>query len=298
MECQTNDAPEKSWVLRDHHPLWKKGVGCGMHQSNIICSSIGWLKEGSQSLEYGKNYDSYWNGELFVKQVLFMILYLCIHFTDSLPPSGRRKLFQHLNEHMVWGIKLTWWWITPKAILLIRRMHCVSHRWMWDLVGSRLACTMAGIFEMGKGLFNPWFSKQIMLNTQISWKESKQSSQNMDSIKELSEGNLPVNVIPIKLTAATKWILKLQPDFQQQESLIQEVIEATDHLCIFMPKFWDVVKKYLCENCDYTFDTLKENLPKALESVKLEVIHHGSIVCTGGWMLTDQGLAWPMHRCM
>jgi len=65
-----------------------------------------------------------------------------------------------------------------------------------------------------------------------------------------------------------------------------------------MPKFWDVVKKYLCENCDYTFDTLKENLPKALESVKLEVIHHGSIVCTGGWMLTDQGLAWPMHRCM
>jgi hypothetical protein len=27
------------------------------------------------------------------------------------------------------------------------------------------------------------------------------------------------------------------------------------------------VKKYLCENCDYTFDTLKENFPKALESV-------------------------------
>jgi hypothetical protein len=38
------------------------------------------------------------------------------------------------------------------------------------------------------------------------------------------------------------------------------------------------VKRYLWENCDYTFDTLRENMPKAMESVKLEVIrrweHH------------------------
>jgi hypothetical protein len=30
---------------------------------------VGWLKEASQSLEYGKNYDGYWTGEMFVKQV-------------------------------------------------------------------------------------------------------------------------------------------------------------------------------------------------------------------------------------
>jgi hypothetical protein len=106
MTSQANDAPEKSWVLRDHHPLQKKGVGCGMHQSNIICSSIGWFKEGSQSLEYGKNYNGYWNGKLFVKQVLFMILY-CKHFTDSLPPSFGRKLFRHSDKPMVQGIKLS-----------------------------------------------------------------------------------------------------------------------------------------------------------------------------------------------
>jgi hypothetical protein len=38
------------------------------------------------------------------------------------------------------------------------------------------------------------------------------------------------------------------------------------------------VKRYLWENCDYTFDTLKENMLKVMESVKLEVIcrweHH------------------------
>lgn len=67
------------------------------------------------------------------------------------------------------------------------------------------------------------------------------------------------------VTAATaccnKHILELQPDFQQQKSLIQEVIEAAGHLCIFLPKFhcelnfieffWGVVKKYLRDNCDY-----------------------------------------------
>ena len=56
-------------------------------------------------------------------------------------------------------------------------------------------------------------------------------------------------------------------DFGAQKSLLQEIIEAAGHLCIFLPKFhcklnfieffWGVVKCYLCENCDYTFATLK-----------------------------------------
>jgi hypothetical protein len=47
----------------------KKGVGRRIHQSDIICLTVGWLKEASQTLEYGKNYEGYWNGEMFVKQV-------------------------------------------------------------------------------------------------------------------------------------------------------------------------------------------------------------------------------------
>ena len=49
MTGQANDAQEKSWVLGEHHPLQKKGVSQGIHQSDTICSTIGWLKEGSQS---------------------------------------------------------------------------------------------------------------------------------------------------------------------------------------------------------------------------------------------------------
>jgi len=49
----------------------KKGLGRGLHQSDVICSTIGWLREASKTLEYGKNYDGYWNGEMFVKQVFY-----------------------------------------------------------------------------------------------------------------------------------------------------------------------------------------------------------------------------------
>ncbi|KAM6496551.1 hypothetical protein JOM56_007024, partial [Amanita muscaria] len=36
--------------------------------------------------------------------------------------------------------------------------------------------------------------------------------------------------------------------------------------------FWGAVKKYLRDHCDYTFKTLQQNMPKALESVELSTI--------------------------
>ncbi|KAI6008156.1 hypothetical protein F5J12DRAFT_719681, partial [Pisolithus orientalis] len=54
--------------------LQKKGAGHGLHQSDVICLTVGWLQEASQTLEYGKNYDGYQMGELFVKQVLVFLI--------------------------------------------------------------------------------------------------------------------------------------------------------------------------------------------------------------------------------
>ena len=71
MTAQANDGQKMSWVWKGEQPLKKKGLGHGLHQSDFICSTVGWLKEASQTLEYGKNYEGYWNGELFVKQVCF-----------------------------------------------------------------------------------------------------------------------------------------------------------------------------------------------------------------------------------
>jgi hypothetical protein len=69
MMAQANDIMPKTWVFEDQHCLQKKGVGHGLHKSDILCSTVGWLEEATQTLEYGKNYEGYWTGELFIKQV-------------------------------------------------------------------------------------------------------------------------------------------------------------------------------------------------------------------------------------
>ncbi|KAL1684854.1 hypothetical protein GGG16DRAFT_129725 [Schizophyllum commune] len=47
---------------------------------------------------------------------------------------------------------------------------------------------------------------------------------------------------------------------------------SNGHICIFLPKFHWAVKRWLREHCDYTFETLKANMPKALASVSVELI--------------------------
>ena len=101
--------------------------------------------------------------------------------------------------------------------------------------------------------------------------------------KKQDDGSVPVAKCQIGVTnCCAKRILDYQPDFIEQKSLIQEVIENVGHLCIFLPKFhcelnfieyfWGAVKRYLQEHCNYTFKTLKENMPTALASVSAETI--------------------------
>ena len=69
MTAQAHDGQRWSWLLNGESPLKKKGAGRGLHQSDFICSTVGWLSEASITLECGKNHDGFWNGELFCKQV-------------------------------------------------------------------------------------------------------------------------------------------------------------------------------------------------------------------------------------
>jgi hypothetical protein len=66
-----NDGPKVLWVLEGEQPILKKGAGCGSHRSDMICSTYGWLKDAGVQLEYRKNYEGYWTGEMFVAQVSY-----------------------------------------------------------------------------------------------------------------------------------------------------------------------------------------------------------------------------------
>ena len=63
-----------------------------------------------------------------------------------------------------------------------------------------------------------------------------------------------------------------------------KAVELAREALNFIEFFWGSVKKYLQDNYDYTFNTLKENLPKALESVPLSTIRKWEH-CVFQWMV-------------
>jgi hypothetical protein len=57
-------------VLEGEQPLRKKGVGRGLHRSDVICSTVGYITDAGEELEYGKSYEGYWDGTKFMVQVV------------------------------------------------------------------------------------------------------------------------------------------------------------------------------------------------------------------------------------
>ncbi|CAM9957005.1 unnamed protein product [Heterosigma akashiwo] len=64
------------------------------------------------------------------------------------------------------------------------------------------------------------------------------------------------------------------PEFRNQKSKLDEIIEAAGHVCMFSPKFhcelvsleriWERSKYYCRKNCRYTWASLKEQMPISL----------------------------------
>ncbi|KAJ7704622.1 hypothetical protein B0H16DRAFT_1346781, partial [Mycena metata] len=184
MTAQANDMVGKTWVFENQHALRKKGVGRGLHRSDIICSTCGHIVEAGQELEYGKNYDGYWTGELFCKQ---------------------------LREKIIPGFE---------------RRHGAGYQALIVVDNSQ-----------GHSAYVPDALLVSRMNTKPGGKQAR-----------MRPG----------------WFMK------DGQKVIQPMIFPVDHADY--PDQPKGMKQYLREHCDYTFDTLKENMPKALASVPLFTI--------------------------
>jgi predicted transcriptional regulator len=283
MTAQGNDGQKMGWVYEGEQPLKKKGQGRGLHQSDVICSTCGWLEEASETLEYGKNYDGYWTGELLVKQV-----------------REHRKLYR-------WAMRLIDTQLKEKIIPAFERIHGPGYQALIIVDNSQGHSAYAADALRTKSMNLSPGGKQGKMRDGWFIKNGRRHVQpmvfpaNHDTHPNLAKGMREVlverglwrtgllkecskpNKCPVGATdcCATR-ILDLQPDFMETRSLVQEVIEAAGHLCIFLPKFhcelncieyfWGAVKQYLRSRCDYTFDTLKANLPLALKSVDVTLM--------------------------
>jgi hypothetical protein len=77
-------------------------------------------------------------------------------------------------------------------------------------------------------------------------------------------------------------LLSAQPDFQEQQSALEEVVREKQDIfemypkfhceCNFIERYWGAVKRVARERCDYSFAGLKERLPSFLDSVSLVAI--------------------------
>ncbi|KAG0704004.1 hypothetical protein DFH29DRAFT_802522 [Suillus ampliporus] len=181
---QANNNADKTWVCGDEHRLKKKGVGRGIQQSDVICLTVGYLTEASESLEYGKNHAGYWTGEHFVKQLHEKIIPAFEHAHGT----GYQALFLIDNSqgHSAYA----------EDALLVWRMNVNP--------GGKQA-----------HLRNGWY-------------------------------------------------------IHNGQTVSQSMVYPNDH-----PQFPNQpkgIKAYLRDNCDYTFDTLKKNMPLALASVSINTI--------------------------
>ncbi|KAI0050733.1 hypothetical protein FA95DRAFT_1486740 [Auriscalpium vulgare] len=183
---QANDLKAKSWVLDGEHALKKKGQGRGVHQSDVICSTVGWLKQASQSLEYGKNYEGYWTGELLISVQL------------------KQKIIPAFEEAHGPGYQ---------ALFLVDNSQGHSAYAENSLLTSRMNLNPGG---KQARLRDGWFIK--------------------DGCR-----------------------------------VAQAMIFPCDHL-EFPNQPKGMKHKYLRDNCDYTFQTLKDNLPKAMSSIAVTTI--------------------------
>ncbi|TFY70750.1 hypothetical protein EVG20_g2243, partial [Dentipellis fragilis] len=284
---QANDGMKRSWVLDGEQPLRKKGQGRGIHRSDVICSTVGWLKDAGQSLEYGKNYEGYWTGELFVNQVTFdqVIFRTSSDFEFLCASQLKTKIIPAFEDAHGPGYQ---------ALFLIDNSQGHAAYAEDSLRATRMNLKPGGKqARMRDGWYHAHGADDQCIIQPMNFppqhKEHPNEPKGMRQV--LKERGLWRKGLLMQCKekchaectdCCARRILESQPDFKEQKSLVQEVIEAAGHLCIFLPKFhcelnfieyyWGASKKWLRDHCDYTFETLKENVPKALESVSVATI--------------------------
>ena len=257
-ECTftANDGPRKSWVLDNSHKLRKKGVGRGIHRSDFICNSVGWLKDGGQSLEYGKNHQGFWTGEMLAQQLKEK----AIDAFEAAHPPGTLGvfIFDNSSGHSVYAGDA--------------------------LVASRMNVGPGGKYvpKMRDG----WYSVD---GIKVSQRMVDQSGTPKGMKVVLQERGLACsglrgrcNVHADDGVCCMSRMLSEQPDFKEQRPLLQELVENRGHIALFLPKFhcelniieyfWGAAKRFTRENCDYTFDGLKKTVPTALGRVSLSTM--------------------------
>ncbi|KAJ3815304.1 hypothetical protein F5876DRAFT_85808 [Lentinula aff. lateritia] len=212
-------------------------------------SIVGWLKDASVTLEYRKNYEEFWNCKSFVKQLRkkFFPAFRAAHG----PGYIAVVLVDNSQEHAAYA---------KNALRVSEMGFCPGGKQcqMQDDKNLINQCYFHLTIDQPKGM-------QQVLIEQGLWKSGLYMKCKGECSTEVEQKSLVQKVIkeageffPLFVTCicCTKFIQGICVSFSQN----------------FIKYFWGAVKCHFCEHCDYTFQTLCENMPKALASIKIDLI--------------------------
>lgn len=277
----SNDGQRMSWVPNGQHKLRPKGQGRGLHRSDFICSTHGWLKEAGEELHIGKNHGGYWTGEDIAKQIPKAVANF-----EKLHGPGVQGIFIFDNSsgHSAYAadaLRAGNMNANPggKQSLLRDGWYIKTSA---DGTREKVQQTMVDEAGVAKGL-----KRVLQERGEVAASNLKAKCAKADDHREDKR-------------CCMQAFMDSQPDFVEaaRRPLIREIVEQLGHKCLFLPKFhcelniieffWGAAKRYTRENCQYKWDELVKIVPEALEQVSITTIRRWDMRF---WRYVDQYIA-------
>ena len=251
-ECafHAHDAKGSVWATEHEQLLRKKGDGKAYMVSGFMCPCHGLFD--TEFIAPGKSSDGYWKSSDMAKQVERMIgKFESLH-------QGSKGLFcfdQSSNHASM-----------PEDALVANRMNLNP--------GGK------GVPLMREG----WFMQN---DVKVPQSMTNDAGENKGIKAVLIERGLWADHLRLDCdhcpeesnSCCARKIIAFQPDFQEQRSLLADLLEKRGHIVEFYPKFhcecnpiervWSYAKR---AECDFSFAGLKTRVPRILQEVPLPTI--------------------------
>ncbi|RPA79191.1 hypothetical protein BJ508DRAFT_363381 [Ascobolus immersus RN42] len=252
-----NDGIRSAWLLKGHQILRPKARGKGIMVSDVI-TQIGRLvvpdhiteadmikaglnpgrRDAAEMLEYGK--DNWWDSEK-----------MCKHILEVVEPMAKL--------------------VYPDCELVFLFDNATNH--------SCFAPDALNVTEMN---LNPG-GKQPMMRLLSGFPLPPRKCNLCLQLRRHQDDDTISG-------CCARGILRLQEDFKRQQGILQETLTTgpdgqggRGHTVIFYPKFhcelnwieyyWGAAKRYTRDNCEYSIEGLRSNVPLALLSISSSLIH-------------------------
>lgn len=280
----SNEARDQMWQHEDESPIRKKTPGGSIMISEFQCPCHGTMRIKSWStrkfFEAGANREGFWNSDNLLEQLVDDAIPL---FENLHPECKAVFVFDQSSNHRAYASDAL---VASRLILGDK-----------DLARDKEPTMKEGWFIKGNTkVIQPFYKSRVI----------KKKSKKTGTVKEvkvwtalgvqsiLEERNLGLwNKYKMEgkhwkakcgekeanddATCCPFHMLEAQPDFKEQKSKLQEAIESAGHICMFYPKYhcetnwieryWGGAKAISRRECDYSFASLRNNLPDFLDRI-------------------------------